>query len=121
MPKVKNFQISNLAVSKENILDVFPKINKNTPKKIKFVNIVCSFYSRAIVFSWSAKNIGFGQLTYAIDKNGKLNIDDEGLDSDFLDQLQNEIVKRFKKNNLEIKIDLKDIKAFFQFTNSFLT
>jgi hypothetical protein len=114
----KGVVIGNLAVSKDNLLEALPSINKNKPKKVKILNIVCSIYKTAFVFSWSAKGIGFGEVTYYINDDGKLSLDDERLNREFVLELQKEIVKRFKKNTLEIRVSPDAIQSFFEFSNS---
>lgn len=115
---VSKLKIGNLAVNKKNIKDAMPKINKRFPKKFKVLSVVCSLYFKAIVFSWSVKDVGFGEIAYYLDEKGNLKLDDENLSPDLLKAIQTEIIKQFKKNTLQINMKPEALESFFQLTNN---
>lgn len=114
----KKIVIGNSAISKDNILEALPTTSKKITTNKKVLNVTCNIYKSAIVFSWAIKNYGFGELTYYIDDNGNLKIDDECLSLNTIQLIQSEIIKRFKKNKLSITLRPDSLENFFKFTNT---
>lgn len=54
-----------------------------------------------IVFNWTRKYVGFGQLTMTV-KHGKLTVDAEGMDDEFCAQVVKQAIReaRERKTNL---------------------
>ena len=69
--------------------------------KINFVD----FQDKKIIIGWSAKNIGFGQLTISFDKriNQEFLVETECMGKDFYEQVIEETKKYIFKNSLIIE------------------
>jgi hypothetical protein len=98
--------IGNEAVNQDNLSEAMDFLNpkKQAPKGYKFVGLACSVYSGAVVLSWACKGIGFGEVTFYL-RDGKLNLDNEGMSDEFVVALMTEAVKREKKGNLTVKVE----------------
>lgn len=98
--KTPKVVIGNPAVTAENIKEAL-NFKAKKPKKYKFLQVVLSFYPGAVVISWSAKAVGFGELTFHL-SDGRLSIDTEGMSQQFVDELLTEVLKQHKKGSLKV-------------------
>jgi len=64
--------------------------NPNDPYVFEYVELssVINKSQPGIIFNWGCKGFGFGQITLYT-KNGKVYIDDEGMDKKFIKQMFN--------------------------------
>ena len=83
--------------------NLFESAFGKAPKKgYKYNSLHYEFGWRSIVISWSCRGIGFGQLVLIFTPKG-LEIDSEGMSSDFIESTLNETIKRLKKGQKATK------------------
>lgn len=96
--------ILNPVVTDKVLEDLEMFTDKPAPKKrFKLLNLTVEINDRALIFNWAVKRIGFGQITYYLDHKGKIAIDTEGMNDDFVDFVLKKARERYKNGSLLIE------------------
>lgn len=98
--------IGNPAITEENIgeaLSFLTNMGEKKPKrkKDKILSVAVSAWPGAIAVSWSAADVGFGEITYRFHE-GKVEEDAEGMNDEFVQLVMEKVSELHKKNELKI-------------------
>jgi hypothetical protein len=107
----KRVGIANLAVTKNNLAKALD-FSKKPSKKYRFLDVAIGIYPGALVLSWAVEGVGFGEVTYYLNK-GKLGLDSEGMSDEFVMALQQEVLKKQKTKKLKIQYSDNLLESFF--------
>lgn len=120
LPKVKiapRVAIGNPAVTEDNLSKALSFLTKKTKKKksnkYNFLSVNLGVYPGAIVMHWAVEDLGFGEVAYHF-REGKVEIDTEGMSDNFVTQLQNEVLKHYKAKTLKVTLSEDLLGRFFE-------